>query len=159
MNEDEKTEAQDQGAVVPAETTETQAPAAQAVEEKSQAATATTEPEKPADTQTPDELTAARGQLTKALELALNAEARAAAAGLGVRADRVRYTVKLADLSGIDLGKEGACEKVSAAISKVLEVMPELKGGAGTGSLGNPPRQQLTPQDTAVQEFRRGLNG
>lgn len=163
MNENENTVAQEQAA---AESTETQATqtetAAQPAPEKPQAPVATAQADAAKATDaakdTPDELTQTRGQLTKALELALNAEARAAAAGLGVKADRIQYAVRLADLSGIDLTQADAAQKVSAAIGKVLEALPELRGGAGTGSLGGHARQQqMNEQDKAQAEFDRGL--
>ena len=164
MNENERAVAQEQVETESAQTQATET-AAQAAPEKPQApiAPAQADPVKAepvkAPKDAPDELTQTRGQLTQALELALDAEARAAAAGLGIKADRVRYAVRLADLSGIDLTKEGAAEKVSAAIGKVLEALPELRGGAGTGSVGNHPRQQQTPEEAALAEFRRGLKG
>lgn len=115
-----------------------------------QAAPPTDPAPKPADPK-PD----AGEQLSRMAGIALDASARAAASEIGIRPDRIAYAVKLADLGGIDVTADGAAEKIAAAIAKVAEVLPELKGSAaGTGSLGNHPRKI----GDAIDPFERGFD-
>ena len=106
----------------------------------------------------PSELERVKSTLTAALTKALDAETRATALAQGVRPDRIAYAVRLADLNGIDITADGAADKISAAIGKVLADVPELKGGVGTGSMGNHPRQAATAEEKNRDDFRRGLN-
>ncbi len=55
----------------------------------------------------------------------------------------------LCDTEGIDLDAADAQDKLDAAVAKVLEAVPELRGGAGTGKHG-----QLLPAETAAQRTR-----
>jgi outer membrane biosynthesis protein TonB len=85
---------------------------------------------------------------------AIQAEARSALSGLGVPAARLDAALKVADLAGIDLKDAKAGEKIAAAAAKVLELVPEFKGGAGTGSTVSTPRKPGT-----LDDFQRGYMG
>lgn len=63
---------------------------------------------------------------------AVEGEARAAAALLGVPEKRLGHVAKLAALSGIDPADGEARVKIGRAVRAVLAEFPEL-GGAGTG--------------------------
>lgn len=70
---------------------------------------------------------------------AVRAEAKAQAASLGVKPDRLDYVLKLADLTEIEPDEDGEIDTkaVKAAVERVLKDLPELKGdGAGAGANG-----------------------
>jgi hypothetical protein len=99
-------------------------------------------------------------ELAKKLEAAeqrlLGSMAEAAALKLGVRPERMKHALRLADLSGIDSAAEDAAAKIDAAVKAVLDELPELAGGAqGTGSPGAFQRQR-EPQKSP---FEKGLEG
>jgi len=85
---------------------------------------------------------------------AIRAEARAALSALGVPAARLDAAVKIAELTGINPSDAKAGEKIAAAAQKVLELVPEFKGGAGTGSTVATPRKTGT-----LDDFERGYLG
>jgi hypothetical protein len=62
----------------------------------------------------------------------IQAEAKAEALGLGIKADKVHLALKLADLSGVEVDANGVVDNkaVQAAINAVLKDLPELKGAA-----------------------------
>ena len=129
-----------------------------------EAAPPAAEPEPEAEDKTPDkepdatnELEQTRATMTSAIDIALKSTVRAAAVEAGIKAERVDYAVRLADLSGIDILAADAQEKIATAIGKVLADVPELKGtvGVGTGSLGNHARQSTKTLDA----FERGFLG
>lgn len=82
---------------------------------------------------------------------AVEGEARAAAALLGVPEKRLGLVAKLADLSGIDPADGEARAKVIRAVRAVLAEVPEL-GGAGTGSAAPVSRKRR-------DAFARGFLG
>lgn len=82
---------------------------------------------------------------------AVEGEARAAAALLGVPEERIGVVLKLADLSGIDPADGEARAKVGRAVRVALAEVPEL-GGAGTGSVTQVPRKRR-------DAFARGFLG
>ena len=65
---------------------------------------------------------------------AMQAELRTAAALAGVPKERIPYVLRMCDTEGIDLDAADAQDKLDAAVAKVLEAVPELCGGAGTGN-------------------------
>ncbi len=83
---------------------------------------------------------------------AVLAEARAAAAALGVKEARLDYAAKLAELGDIDPEEEDARSKIASAVREVLRTVPELMGGAGTGQTARARR----PRRDA---FERGFLG
>lgn len=85
----------------------------------------------------------------------VRAEAKAALVAMGVPAARLYAALKIADLNGIDPNDAKAGEKIAAAAAKVLEIVPEFKGGAGTGSAVATPRKSGGELD----DFQRGYLG
>ena len=75
-------------------------------------------------------------KLSKLEQALLHKSAEAAAALAGVRPDRVQYVKALA-LQGITSYNQDTEAALQAAVAKVLQDIPELIGGAGTGSVGN----------------------
>lgn len=80
---------------------------------------------------------------------------RTAAALAGVAKERIPYVMRMADVAGLDPSAADAAERYQQAIDKVLEAVPELRGGAGTGSAGNFARKPVKEQDA----FLTGLSG
>lgn len=68
----------------------------------------------------------------------IRAAAQVEAVGLGVKADRVDYALRLADLSEVEVGDDGAVDTAAAkaAIEAVLKDLPELKGTTAPGRSG-----------------------
>lgn len=68
-------------------------------------------------------------QVNAAKQSLLQMSARSAAAQLGVKPERLDFVLKLADLSGVDIGDDMQvdADKVTAAVQAVLDVVPELK--------------------------------
>ena len=81
---------------------------------------------------------------------AVQAELRTAAALAGVPKERIPYVLRLCDTEGIDL---------DAAVAKVLEAVPELRGGAGTGSTGNFARRNGGAEDALDAKIRANIMG
>ena len=81
---------------------------------------------------------------------AMQAELRTAAALAGVPKERIPYVLRLCDTEGIDL---------DAAVAKVLEAVPELCGGAGTGSTGNFARRSGNAEDALDAKIRANIMG
>ena len=77
---------------------------------------------------------------------AVQAELRTAAALAGVP-------------KGIDLDAADAQDKLDAAVAKVLEAVPELRGGAGTGSTGNFARRNGGAEDALDAKIRANIMG
>lgn len=81
----------------------------------------------------------AEGKASEATKAAnariINAEARITANDLGVKADKLAYVLKLADLSGVTVNDDGEPDAVAikAAIEAVLKDLPELKTGSKQG--------------------------
>lgn len=76
---------------------------------------------------------------TRANQRTIRAEAKAQAAQMGVKADRLDYALRLADLSGVEVDDNGEpdVDAIKKAIGKVLEDLPELKGDQAPGKSGS----------------------
>ena len=85
----------------------------------------------------------------------LTAKATAAATALGVRPEKVKYVLRLSELSGIDISDKDADKRISAAVKQVISELPELKGEAAntTGTQGYFARQASVP----MTAFERGF--
>ena len=90
---------------------------------------------------------------------AVQAELRTAAALAGVPKERIPYVLRLCDTEGIDLDAADAQDKLDAAVAKVLEAVPELRGGAGTGSTGNFARRNGGAEDALDAKIRANIMG
>lgn len=68
-------------------------------------------------------------RINAAKQSLLQMSARSAATQLGVKPERLDFVLKLADLSGVDIGDDMQVDtdKVTAAVQSVLDVIPELK--------------------------------
>lgn len=58
-----------------------------------------------------------------------------------------------------DLDAADAQDKLDAAVAKVLEAVPELRGGAGTGSTGNFARRSGNAEDALDAKIRENIMG
>ncbi len=105
------------------------------------------EAEAPVEARTEDE--GARAHLVAML---LGAEARCAAALMGVKEARLDHVARLAGLEGIDPEDEAMRQKVAQAVRAVLGEVPELISGAGTGAAASPRRLRR-------DAFARGFMG
>ena len=90
---------------------------------------------------------------------AMQAELRTAAALAGVPKERIPYVLRMCDTEGIDLDAADAQDKLDAAVAKVLEAVPELCGGAGTGSTGNFARRSGNAEDALDAKIRENIMG
>lgn len=88
---------------------------------------------------------------------AMQAELRTAAALAGVPKERIPYVLRMCDTEGIDLDAADAQDKLDAAVAKVLEAVPELCGGAGTGSTAILPAEAAMQRTRSTQRFGRTL--
>lgn len=89
----------------------------------------------------------------------MQAELRTAAALAGVPKERIPYVLRMCDTEGIDLDAADAQDKLDAAVAKVLEAVPELRGGAGTGSTGNFARRNGGAEDALDAKIRANIMG
>ena len=90
---------------------------------------------------------------------AMQAELRTAAALAGVPKERIPYVLRMCDTESIDLDAADAQDKLDAAVAKVLEAVPELCGGAGTGSTGNFARRSGNAEDALDAKIRENIMG
>ena len=90
---------------------------------------------------------------------AVQAELRTAAALAGVPKERIPYVLRMCDTEGIDLDAADAQDKLDAAVAKVLEAVPELRGGTGTGSTGNFARRNGGAEDALDAKIRANIMG
>lgn len=87
------------------------------------------------------QVTAAEAKATEAANLAaqrvIRAEAKLHAVALGIKPERADMALRLADLSGVELGDDGEPDAgaIKTALEKVLADLPELKGAAN-GAVG-----------------------
>lgn len=142
----------------PAETqAETQAaPAAQKQPEQAQAEGDTERAQEGAQKTEQAETPEALRERVGAMQVKLGEyQLRTAAALAGVAKERIPYVMRMADVAGLDPSAADAAERYQQAIDKVLEAVPELRGGAGTGSAGNFARKPVKEQDA----FLTGLSG
>jgi len=74
----------------------------------------------------------------QAAQRLVQAEAKVVAVELGVKPDRIPYVLRLADLSGVDVGDDGVVDAKALrdAIEAVLRDVPELKGSMTPGKSG-----------------------
>ena len=103
----------------------------------------------------------ADSRVNTAKQSLLQISARAAAAQLGVKAERLDYVLKLADLSGVEVGDDMQVDagKVTAAVQSVLDAVPEL--GAGTPAPNTPPANPANMPPVAGKDnpwSREGYN-
>lgn len=84
----------------------------------------------------------------------VRASAQAAAVQLGVRPERVDYALKLANLSGVEVGEDMAVDgdAVAAALKKVLDDLPELAGAVTSTPAANPAGGTIS----AIETHERG---
>ena len=73
--------------------------------------------------------------------------------------ERIPYVLRMCDTEGIDLDAADAQDKLDAAVAKVLEAVPELRGGAGTGSTGNFARRNGGAEDALDAKIRANIMG
>lgn len=80
----------------------------------------------------------AREAQQQAAQRLVQAEAKVVALELGVKPDRIPYVLRLADLSGVDVGDDGVVDAKALrdAIEAVLRDVPELKGSMTPGKSG-----------------------
>ena len=150
-------------AVQDAQTAETQAdaqaaPAAQKQPADEQQAESDTEraqedaPEKEQETPLAERLAAMQAKLGEY-------QLRTAAALSGVPKERIPYVMRMADVTGLDPTAADAAEHYQQAIDKVLADVPELRGGAGTGSTGNFARKPVDTVDPDIARIQRNILG
>ncbi|MGN1370188.1 MAG: hypothetical protein ACI4WX_15060 [Aristaeellaceae bacterium] len=146
-----------------AQTDETQA-AAQAATAASEQPEQTKQPE--SDTERAQEDAPEKEQTAPLQERLANMQAklgeyqlRTAAALAGVPKERIPYVMRMADVTGLDPTAADAAEHYQQAIDKVLADVPELRGGAGTGSTGNFARKPLDNDDPDVARIQRNILG
>ncbi len=86
---------------------------------------------------------------------------RTAAALAGVPKERIPYAMRMADVEGLDPSAPDAAAGYTAAIAKVLEAVPELRGsaGVGTGSVGNFPRKSPDALDPDIAKITKNILG
>lgn len=84
---------------------------------------------------------------------------RTAAALAGVPKERIPYVMRMADVTGLDPTAADAAEHYQKAIDKVLADVPELRGGAGTGSTGNFARKPVNGDDPDIARIQRNILG
>ena len=96
--------------------------------------------------------------LSAATKLLLTTQAEAQAAMLGVKSEKIKHVVKMAELAGIDPMASDAAEKIGQQVKAVLADVPELLNAGGTGSAGAFARTTETASERMAAEFRRGLN-
>lgn len=86
---------------------------------------------------------------------------RTAAALAGVPKERIPYAMRMADVTGLDPSAADAAAQYAAAIAKVLEAVPELRGGAGvgTGSVGNFARRSPDAIDPDIAKIEKNILG
>ena len=73
--------------------------------------------------------------------------------------ERIPYVMRMADVTGLDPTAADAAERYQQAIDKVLDDVPELRGGAGTGSTGNFARKPVDPVDPDLEKITRNILG
>lgn len=84
---------------------------------------------------------------------------RTAAALSGVAKERIPYVMRMADVAGLDPSAADAAERYQQAIDKVLEIVPELRGGAGTGGTGNFARKPVKEADPDMARIEKNILG
>ena len=88
----------------------------------------------------------------------ISAETKVQAIALGIKSDRVDYAVRLADLSKVAVGGDGAVDvdAIKAALEQVVNDLPELKGTVGNEPgfrVGGPGQGTATKQEELNKLF------
>ncbi len=113
---------------------------------------------------TPEQLaqeakSAAETQINAAKQAVMNLSARSAAVQLGVKPERVDLVLKLADMSGIEVGDDMQVDAgaVSTAVQAVLDAVPELAAISAPPSTppANPAGNTGTAGETTPDQFTR----
>ncbi|MFR5787109.1 MAG: hypothetical protein ACLUHE_08355 [Christensenellales bacterium] len=89
---------------------------------------------------------------------AMQAELRTAAALAGVPKERIPYAC-VCDTEGIDLDAADAQDKLGRGGRQGTGAVPELCGGAGTGSTGNFARRSGNAEDALDAKIRENIMG
>lgn len=102
-------------------------------------------------------LTALQTEYSKRL---INAEAKLIATELGVKADKMKYLMKLIDLDEVTLDEDGNVdtEKLTKSIQAVLDDMPELKGGVAIPKAGAEFNGKVDSSNQATSSFADVIN-
>ena len=102
------------------------------------------------------ELVVANQRITDISAMLLTAKAEAAAATLGVKPERIKHAVRMAELSGIDPMTDAADATIGEKLQAVIAAIPEMLGSSGTGSSGAFRRQDTTTIDPFSKGFKQG---
>jgi len=102
------------------------------------------------------ELVVANQRITDMSAKLLNAKAEAAAATLGVKPERIKHAVRMAELAGIDPMTDTADATIGEKLQAVIAAIPEMLGSSGTGSSGAFRRQDTAPIDPFTKGFKQG---
>ncbi len=102
------------------------------------------------------QLVVANQRITDMGSALLAAKAEAKAAALGVKPERLKHAVRMAELAGIDPMADGADGLIGDKLQAVLTDMPELLGSAGTGASGAFRRPDTTPIDPFLKGLKQG---
>lgn len=94
-------------------------------------------------------------QLETAKRQLLTARSESLAAQAGIRPDRIKQAVKLADLNDIDPMADDAESKIAEKIRGVCSEMPELLATASTGAAGAFARKAEPVKDAFERGFSR----
>jgi hypothetical protein len=102
-------------------------------------------------------LTALQTEHSKRL---INAEAKLIATELGVKADKMKYLMKLVDLDEVTLDEEGNVdtEELTKSIQAVLDAIPELKGGVVISKAGAEFNGNVDSSNQATSSFADVIN-
>lgn len=102
-------------------------------------------------------LTALQTEHSKRL---INAEAKLIATELGVKADKMKYLMKLVDLDEVTLDEEGNVdtEELTKSIQAVLDAIPELKGGVVIPKAGAEFNGNVDSSNQATSSFADVIN-
>lgn len=102
------------------------------------------------------QLVVANQKITSMAQTLLTAKAEAKAAALGVKPERLKHAVRMAELGGIDPMADDADGKIGEKLQAIVTEMPELLGGTGTGASGAFRRQENKPVDPFEKGFKQG---
>jgi hypothetical protein len=102
-------------------------------------------------------LTALQTEHSKRL---INAEAKLIATELGVKADKMKYLMKLVDLDEVTLDEDGNVdtEELTKSIQAVLDAIPELKGGVVIPKAGAEFNGNVDSSNQATSSFADVIN-
>ena len=106
-------------------------------------------------------------ELVNALEMIIGEQERVEALSIDWEVDVDEAKGHIGKAIALRLAKDGADialvdlnqDKLDAAVAKVLEAVPELCGGAGTGSTGNFARRSGNAEDALDAKIRENIMG